>query len=66
MIRLSDKPRDANDNIVYSGAYINTDPFHIYPAFLSPLKSWNDVGLLSAGGVLWFNKARQKISDLIT
>ena len=60
MIRLGDKPRDANDNIVYTGVYINTDPFQVYPAFLSPLKSWNDAGLLSAGGVLWFNKTRQK------
>jgi hypothetical protein len=60
MIRLGDKPRDKNDNIVYSGVYINTDPFQVYPAFLSPLKSYNDAGLLSAGGVLWFNKTRQK------
>ena len=60
MIKLSEKPRDINDNPVYTGAYINTDPFQIYPAFLSPLKSWNDVPLLNAGGVLWFNKAKGK------
>jgi|WetSurSiteA1Bulk_404760.scaffolds.fasta_scaffold00492_7 hypothetical protein len=60
MIKLGDKPRDVNDNIVYSGAYINSDPFQIYPAFLSPLKSWSDAGLLSAGGVLWFNKSKQR------
>lgn len=58
MIKLSEKPRDANDNMVYTGLYINTDPFQIYPAFLSQLKYWNDAALLNAGGVLWFNKAR--------
>jgi hypothetical protein len=58
MITLSDKPRDSNDNIVYSGSFMNIDSIHIYPAFLSPQKSWTDVGLISAGGVLWYNKAR--------
>lgn len=60
MIKLSDKPRDASDNIVYSGAYINTDSIHIYPAFLSALKSWRDIGLVNAGGVLWYNKSKNK------
>ena len=58
MIKLGDKPRDTNDNILYSGVYMNNQSFQIYPAFLSPLKSWTDAGLVSAGGVLWFNRAK--------
>jgi hypothetical protein len=58
MITLSEKPRDVNDNIVYSGSFMNLDSIHIYPAFLSRQKSWTDVGLISASGVLWYNKAK--------
>jgi len=58
MIKLSDKPRDINDNILYSGVYMNNQSFQMYPAFLSPLKSWTDEGLVSADGVLWFNRAK--------
>jgi hypothetical protein len=58
MITLSEKPRDVNDNIVYSGSFMNMDSIHIYPAFLSQQKSWTDVGLINAGGVLWYNKAK--------
>ncbi len=58
MITLSEKPRDVNDNIVYSGSFMNLDSIHIYPAFLSQQKSWTDIGLISAGGVLWYNKAK--------
>jgi hypothetical protein len=58
MIPVSDKPRDLNDNLVVSGSFINTDSTHIYPAFLSPQKSWSDVGLVTATGFLWFDKSR--------
>jgi hypothetical protein len=58
MIPISDKPRDINDNLVFSGSLINTDSTHIYPAFLSPKKSWSDVGLVSSTGFLWFEKAK--------
>jgi len=60
MITLSEKPRDVNDNIVYSGSFMNLDSIHIYPAFLSQQKSWTDIGLVSASGVLWYNKAGGK------
>jgi hypothetical protein len=60
MITLSEKPRDATDNIVYSGSFMNLDSIHFYPAFLSQQKSWTDIGLISAGGVLWFNKAKNR------
>jgi hypothetical protein len=39
---------------------MNIDSIHIYPAFLSQQKSWTDIGLISAGGVLWFNKAKNR------
>ncbi len=58
MIPVNDKPRDMNDNPVFSGSIINTDSTHIYPAFLSPKKSWSDVSLVSAEGYLWFDKAK--------
>lgn len=66
MITLSEKPRDSNDNMVFSGSFINIDSVHIYPAFLSERKSWTDVGLATAGGVLWYNKGlnRYQISSV--
>ncbi|HOW39604.1 MAG TPA: hypothetical protein PL123_03600 [Bacteroidales bacterium] len=71
MIPVSDKPRDINDNLVFSGSFINADSVHIYPAFLSAQKSWTDVALVNANGYLWFDKAKgsylisslEKISD---
>jgi hypothetical protein len=58
MIPLSEKPRDSNDNLVFSGSFINIDSIHIYPAFLSAQKSWTDIGLITASGDLWYNKAK--------
>ena len=58
MIPVSDKPRDMNDNLVFSGSYINTDSIHIYPAFLSAQKSWTDVALVNANGWLYYEKAK--------
>ena len=60
MIPISDKPRDNNDNIVFSGAYLNIDTAYIYPAFLSQQMSWTDVGLVNASGVLYYDKAKGK------
>jgi hypothetical protein len=58
MIPLSDKPRDANDNLLFSGSFMNIDSIHVYPAFLSAKKSWTDIDLISASGVLWYDKSR--------
>ncbi len=71
MIPISEKPRDLNDELVFSGSFINLDSLHIYPAFLSAQKSWSDAGLVSATGVLWYNKklnryqisSKEKIAD---
>ena len=58
LIPISDKPRDMNDNLVFSGSYINTDSAHIYPAFLSAQKSWADIALINATGYLYYEKAK--------
>ena len=58
MIPIGEKPRDINDNLVYSGSFINIDSVHIYPAFLSPEKSWSDVALVNSRGVLFYDKAK--------
>ncbi|MBK9389945.1 MAG: hypothetical protein IPN68_07045 [Bacteroidetes bacterium] len=66
LIPVSDKPRDINDNLVFSGSYINADSIHIYPAFLSAQKSWTDVPLVNATGFLYYEKekGRYLISSL--
>lgn len=58
MIPIIDKPRDMNDNLVFSGSFINTDSTHIYPAFLSAQKSWTDVALVNSSGYLYYEKAK--------
>jgi hypothetical protein len=71
MIPVSDKPRDFNDNLVFSGSFINIDSAHIYPAFLSEKKTYSDVGLINADGWLYFEKEkgiykickREKLAD---
>ncbi|MCE5347720.1 MAG: hypothetical protein LLG13_15745 [Bacteroidales bacterium] len=60
LIPISEKPRDINDNLVFSGSYINVDSVHIYPAFLSAQKSWADVGLINAKGYLYYEKAKSR------
>ncbi|MBM3419571.1 MAG: hypothetical protein FJY11_00390 [Bacteroidetes bacterium] len=57
MIPISDKPRDINDNMVFSASFLNTDSLHIYPAFLSPRKSWSDSPLITASGSIYYDKA---------
>jgi hypothetical protein len=59
-IPVSDKPRDINDELVFSGSYINTDSVHIYPAFLSAQKSWTDVALINSSGFLYYEKAKSR------
>ena len=60
MIPISDKPRDINDNLLYTGSLINTDSVQIYPAFLSAPKSWNDNALIKSNGWLYYDKAKTR------
>jgi hypothetical protein len=71
MIPIAEKPRDANDNMVFSGTFMNIDSIHLYPTFLSYQKSWTDADLVSSQGFLYFEKAkgryvitsREKLAD---
>lgn len=60
MIPVNEKPRDFNDNLIFSGSFINVDSIHIYPAFLSAQKSWQDVALVNANGWLYYEKAQSR------
>ncbi|HLN22062.1 MAG TPA: hypothetical protein VK213_13295 [Bacteroidales bacterium] len=70
-IPVSEKPRDINDNLVFSGSFISADSLIIYPAFLSAQKSWSDVALVNANGYLYYDKpsssylisSMQKLTD---
>ncbi len=66
MIPYSDKPRDFNDNLVFSGSFLNLDSTHMYPAFLSERKSWSDAQIVSAQGMLYYEKetGRYKIASV--
>ncbi len=66
MIPVSDTPRDINENMIFSGTYINTDSTHIYPAFLSRRKSWSDTGIITAEGYLYFDESAgiYRIADI--
>jgi hypothetical protein len=57
-IPIAEKPRDINDNMVFSGSFINIDSIHIYPAFLSAQKSWTDVSLVNSKGFLYYDKPK--------
>ncbi|HEX2968554.1 MAG TPA: hypothetical protein VHO46_05570 [Bacteroidales bacterium] len=58
LIPVSEKPRDMNDNPVFSGTFISGDSLLVYPAFLSPQKSWTDIALVNAAGYLYYDKAK--------
>lgn len=72
MIPVTDKARDINDNLVFSGSFITIDSTHIYPAFLSERKTWSDAQIVKAQGMLWYEKkkgvyriaSQEKLSDL--
>jgi hypothetical protein len=65
MIPFGDKPRDFNDNLVFSGSFVNIDSTHIYPAFLSERKSWSDAQIVNAQGMMFYEKEtnRYKIAS---
>ena len=66
MIPLGDPARDINDNPVYSGSFLNMDSTFMYPGFLSQKKSWSDIQLVDAKGMLYFEKetGKYKIASL--
>ncbi len=72
LIPISDKPRDINDNLLFSGTFITLDSAGVYPTFLSERQSWSDKPLLNAEGFLFHDKgagryriaSMEKLSDL--
>jgi hypothetical protein len=71
LIPVDEKPRDVNDNPVFSGSFISSDSLIIYPAFLSAQRSWTDSPIVNASGYLFYDKekstyiisSREKIAD---
>ena len=49
-----------NDNLVFFGTFIHLDSAHLYPAFMSEKKSYSDVQLVNAEGMLFFEKQTGK------
>ncbi len=72
LIPISDKPRDINDNLVFSGSFVTLDSAGVYGTFLSERKSWSDNPLVSSNGFLFYDKgtgryriaSMAKLSDL--
>ncbi len=72
LIPISDKPRDSDDNLLFSGSFVTLDSAGVYGTFLSERHSWSDVPLLSAQGYLFHDKgsgryriaSMEKLADL--
>jgi len=72
LIPISDKPRDLDDNLLFSGSFVTLDSAGVYGAFLSERHSWSDAPLLNAEGFLFHDKgsdryriaSMEKLADL--
>ncbi len=72
LIPVSDKPRDINDNMLFSGTFVTLDSSGVYGTFLSERKTWSDNPILNAQGYLFHDKGSgqyriaslEKLSDL--
>ncbi len=72
LIPVNDKPRDINDNMLFSGTFITLDSAGVYGTFLSERRTWSDNPLLNAQGYLFHDKGSgkyriaslEKLSDL--
>jgi len=72
LIPIDDKPRDINDNLLFSGTFITLDSAGVYGTFLSERQSWSDNPLLNARGYLFHDRGSgtyriaslEKLSDL--
>jgi len=60
LIPISDKPRDINDNLLFSGTFISLDAEGVYGTFLSERKTWSDNPILNAQGFLFYDKGAGK------
>lgn len=72
LIPIDDKPRDLEDNLLFSGSFVTLDSAGVYGAFLSERYSWSDTPLLNAEGFLFHDKgidryriaSMEKLADL--
>jgi len=66
LIPVSDKPRDINDNLVFSGSFVTLDSAGVYGTFISERKSWSDNPLITSNGYLFYDKGagRYRIGSL--
>ncbi len=72
LIPVSDKPRDTDDNLLFSGSFVTLDSAGVYGTFLSERHSWSDAPLLNAEGFLFYDKgsdryriaSMEKLADL--
>ncbi len=72
LIPIDEKPRDINDDLLFSGSFITLDSSGVYSTFLSERKSWSDNPLVTASGFLFHDKGAgkyriatlKKLSDL--
>ncbi len=58
-IPLAEQPVDINRQKIHAGLYMYYDSVHIYPAFLSPHKSYSDKTIISSHGFLYYDRAAQ-------
>ncbi|MDX9902516.1 MAG: hypothetical protein RB288_00375 [Bacteroidales bacterium] len=56
LIPVDEKPRDRDDNLLFSGTFITLDSTGVYGTFLSPRKSWSDNPLLTTSGLLFHDR----------
>src|SRR5208283_4838907 len=54
-IPIDDHPRNVNFNNIYAGIFLGSDSIHIYPAFLSGRRNYNDSYIHTASGFLHYN-----------
>ncbi len=59
-IPISAEPKDLDRNTAYAGIFISDDSIHVYPAFISGRKIFNDSYISTANGFLHYNKKYKK------
>jgi hypothetical protein len=58
-IPLTDDLLDINREKLFNGLFIHYDSVYVYPAFLTPRKSYSDSPLINPKGYLYYDKAQQ-------
>jgi len=66
LIPINDKPRDINDNLVFSGSFVTLDSAGVYGTFLSERRSWSDNPIVNSTGYLFYDRgaAKYRIASL--